>query len=229
MNEPLHCHREGAVLELTLNRPARRNALSRDLIAAMIETVHQATADAAVHVVLLTGAPPAFCAGLDLDEMPANATQHDITDLARLVDAIRALPKPLVAAVNGPAAAGGALLVTLADLASAAASATFGYPGIRRGLVAPIVIDPLRDAAGSRHAHHLLLTGDMIDADRARALGLVTSVVPDGELLAHARTQAASLAALPSAALARTKALLREPRIPPDDARHVAQCPPDAD
>lgn len=211
MSELLCIDRRGGVIELTLNRPAQRNALSRELIAALADALRAASADDAVRSVLLTGAPPAFCAGLDLQELAEtgrDADQHDTSALLGLYELIDGLPKPVIAAVNGPAVAGGAGLVCVCDIAICGATAQIGYPGIRRGLVAPIVMPYLLRLVGQRWARYLLLTGEMLSARQAVVAGLANEVVPDAELLARARYCADLFLSCPPAAVAQTKALL---------------------
>lgn len=215
MTKPLLTALHGASLELTLNRPARRNALSAELIEGLTGALRAAVADAGVRCVLLTGAPPAFCAGLDLHEVGATgraSAAHDTSGLLELYETIDNLPKPVIAAVNGPAVAGGAGLAAACDLVICAASAQLGYPGIRHGLVAPIVMSDLLRLVGERWAKFLLLTGEMLPAARAAEIGLVTEVVPDDELRARAGRWAALLAGHPPDALAQTKLTLRRLR-----------------
>src|SRR5262245_11769030 len=126
---------------ITLNRADKRNALSRGLIAALGEAFDRARADEAARCVILTGAGPVFCAGMDLAELaesiqqPAERTPvwEDALRLAKVYDQIYTFPKPTLAAVNGSAVAGGAGLVTVCDLAVATPEAKFGYPEVRRG------------------------------------------------------------------------------------------------
>jgi methylglutaconyl-CoA hydratase len=217
MNEPLvrYDYRPPAVL-LTLNRPDKRNAFSRDLIAALTTAVERARDDDAVRCVLVTGAGPAFCAGMDLTELSETITAdqdviwNDAVNLARLFDLIYTLPKPTIAVVNGAAVAGGAGLVTVCDLAVAAPTAKLGYPEVRRGLVAAMVMPHLLRHVGERAARWLLLTGELIDAVEAQRVGLVNAVVPAAELLSTADRWARSLAEGGPQALAMTKDLLRQ-------------------
>jgi methylglutaconyl-CoA hydratase len=202
---------------ITLNRPDRRNALSRALVAALTDAFRRARDDAAARCVLLTGAGSAFCAGMDLAELEqtvrsgpaANAVWDDSLHLATLYDLIYTLPKPTVAAVNGAAVAGGCGLVTVCDLAVAVPLAKFGYPEVRRGLVAAMVMPHLLRHVGERTARYLLLTGDLIDADEACKTGLVNLVVPAEDLMAKAHAWAHSLAEGGPNALAGTKELLQ--------------------
>jgi methylglutaconyl-CoA hydratase len=217
MSEPLvrYEHRPPAAL-LTINRADKRNALSRELITALTAAFERARDDASVRCVLFTGAGPAFCAGMDLAELSETieadqaVVWNDALNLARLFDLIYTLPKPTVAVVNGAAVAGGAGLVSVCDLAVAAPTAKFGYPEVRRGLVAAMVLPHLLRHVGERTARWLLLAGELIDAEEARRCGLVNAVVPAEELLPTADRWAASLAEGGPQALAATKDLLRQ-------------------
>jgi methylglutaconyl-CoA hydratase len=217
--------RSPAVL-LTLNRPDRRNALSRGLIAALTEAFTRARDDATARCVILTGAGNAFCAGMDLAELqealasgvasvpraPGKGGESPVWDdaqrLAALYDLIYTLPKPTIAAVNGTAVAGGAGLVSVCDLAVATPEARFGYPEVRRGLVAAMVMPHLLRQVGERTARHLLLTGELIDAEEARQTGFINAVVPAEQLLPRALAWGHSVAEGGPNALARTKELL---------------------
>jgi methylglutaconyl-CoA hydratase len=217
MTEPLvrYESRPPAVL-LTINRPDKRNALSRDLIATLTAAFDRARGDNAARCVLLTGAGPAFCAGMDLVELSANidaqqsAIWADALNLSRLFDLIYTLPKPTVALVNGSAVAGGAGLVSVCDLALAVPAAKFGYPEVRRGLVAAMVMPHLLRHVGERTARWLLLTGELIDAAAAQRVGLINEVVSADELQPTADRWARSLAEGGPEALATTKRLLQQ-------------------
>src|SRR5689334_24088797 len=171
---------------LTLNRPDRRNALSRGLIDALSQAVMRARDEETVRCVILTGAGNAFCAGMDLAELQESLTAgkgqqapvwDDALRLAKLYDLIYTLPKPTIAAVNGAAVAGGAGLVSACDLAVAVPEAKFGYPEVRRGLVAAMVMPHLLRHVGERAARYLLLTGELIGAEEACRTGLINAVV----------------------------------------------------
>jgi methylglutaconyl-CoA hydratase len=207
--------RGGAAI-ITLNRPDRRNALSRELIAGLTAAFTRARDDAAVRLVILTGAGNAFCAGMDLAELQeslAGAEQgpvwEDALRLAALYDLIYTLPRPTIAAVNGAAVAGGAGLATVCDLALAVPEARFGYPEVRRGLVAAMVMPHLLRHVGERTARYLLLTGELIDAAEAHRTGLVNAVVPADQLMTRAQLWGHSLCEGGPQALAQTKALLQ--------------------
>jgi methylglutaconyl-CoA hydratase len=203
-------------LVLTLNRPDRRNALSRDLIAALTEAFTRVRDDSAVRCVILTGSGHAFCAGMDLAELQESLgtdsgnspVWDDALRLATLYDLIYKLPKPTIAAVNGAAVAGGAGLVSVCDLAVAVPEARFGYPEVRRGLVAAMVMPHLLRHVGERMARHLLLTGDLIDAEEALGAGFINAVAPPEQLLTRALAWAHSMTEGGPQALAKTKELL---------------------
>ncbi len=199
------------VRRLLLNRPQRRNALCAELIAQLVHALAAARSDASVAALVLAGRGPAFCAGLDLDELEPQLTggqAADISPFVELLEALESCPKPLVAAVGGPATAGGATLALTCDCVVAGAAARFGYPGIARGLVAPVVVEPLVRAVGPRRARRLLLTGELVAAREAAALGLCDEVVPDNQLEQRAQQCARRLAEIPAAAVARWKQLL---------------------
>ena len=207
--------REQAAI-LTINRADKRNALSRALISAIHEAVDRVADDPKVRAVILTGAGSVFCAGMDLEELQgsldANAQETPVWDdalrLARLYDRLYRLPKPTIAAVNGAAVAGGAGLVSVCDLAVSVPGAKFGYPEVRRGLVAAMVLPHLMRHVGERVARHLLLTGELIDAEAARAAGFLNLVVPPEKLLDQALAWARACAEGGPMALALTKDLL---------------------
>jgi len=217
MSTPLDVTQHGFALELTLNRPECRNALSRELIHALRESLRHAAEASDVRCVIITGAPPAFCAGLDLREVVAgNTTVYDATALLELYEQIDTLPKPVVAAVNGPAVAGGAGLLTACDLVICGESARIGYPGIRHGLVAPLLVPYLVRVVGERRARYLLLTGELLTAAQAVAFGLANELVSDHELLWRVRQIAAGLAEHPPEAVRRMKHVFQSLRT--DDA-----------
>jgi len=201
---------------ISLNRPDKRNALSRALIQSLKDAFLRAKDDSTARCVILTGGGPAFCAGMDLSELaetlhqPAeSAVWEDAQRLAGLYELIYTFPKPTIAAVNGAAVAGGAGLVTVCDLAIAVPSAMFGYTEVRRGLVAAMVMPHLLRHVGERCARHLLLTGDLIDAAEACRTGLINRVVSPEELLNQAMAWAKSIADGGPNALAFTKSLLQ--------------------
>ncbi len=189
--------REG-VARLTLNRPEKRNALSRELLAELEAAIDRLAADRAVRVVVLAARGPVFCAGHDLGEMIgcAEAQYHDLFALcARVMLGLRRLPQPVIARVQGPATAAGCQLVAACDLAVAAADATFATPGVKIGLFCTTPMVPLVRAVPAKVALEMLLTGRPITAQRAFEVGLVNRVVPAAELDAAVRDYAGAILA----------------------------------
>ena len=201
------------ILTLTLNRPEKRNALSSELIELLHRSLDQADLDADVRVVLLRGAGKDFCAGADLDELlasvdhPPAANEAAALRLGLLFSRIRELPKPVLAVVQGRVLAGGAGLATACDLVLAGSGSQLGYPEIQRGFAPAMVMTLLRRLVGEKVALDLVLTGRVLSAEEARAVGLVTRVVPDGELESAAQVLARALAGSSASALALTKQL----------------------
>ncbi len=204
--------RDGGVLTLTLNRPDVLNALNREVHAALHEGLERARTDPAVRAVVITGAGRGFCVGQDLQEFSSGA--GDVADNLRAnyhrnVLAIRALEKPVIAAVNGAAAGAGLSLALACDVRVAAASATFVPAFIKIGLVP----DSggtwlLRRLLGFARAFEWLTTGRRLAAEEARAWGLVSEVVADEELPDRAREVAQLYAEMPTRAVWHTKRLL---------------------
>ena len=190
---------EDGVAWLTLNRPKARNALSMDLIAALDEALAAAGADRSVHVVVLAGAGPAFCAGHDLRELRANPTRaaYEATFAlcAKLMTRIVRLPKPVIARVHGVATAAGCQLVASCDLAVAADNARFATPGVNIGLFCSTPMVALSRNVGRKAAMEMLLTGELIAAERAREIGLTNRIVPEAELDAAVSALAGQIAA----------------------------------
>jgi methylglutaconyl-CoA hydratase len=209
----LYTHR-GPAAVLTMNRADKRNALSRALILALSDAFQRAANDPAARCVILTGAGPAYCAGMDLDELrgtlgaDSEKVWDDAQKLSALYHFIYTLPKPTIAAVNGAAVAGGAGLVTVCDLAVAIPDAKFGYPEVRRGLVAAMVMPHLLRHVGERMARWLLLSGELIDGISALRAGLINGITMPETLLDTADNWAKSLAEGGPNALAGTKAIL---------------------
>ncbi len=201
---------------LTLDRPHVKNALSRALRSELMAALAAAQRDDRVRVIVITGAGDAFCAGLDLRELEETVTlspakhRADTSALAELLLAIVRCPKPVVAAVNGPAVAGGAGIVTACDVAFAAPAARFGYTEARIGFVAALVSVLLLRQVGEKNARELLLGAHLIGAERAAAIGLVNDVVADGSVLDAAVAFAERLAGNAPGSLAATKGLLAD-------------------
>lgn len=215
-DSPLRTSLANGVLDLTLNRPAKRNALSAELIELLHRALEQADLDSEVRVVLIRGAGKDFCAGADLDELLASADKSEAENVASalrlgsLFEALRKLPKPVIALVQGRALAGGAGLATACDLVLAAKSAQLGYPEIQRGFVPAMVTTLIRRLVGEKTALDLILTGRVLTADEAHTAGLISRVVPDAELERQGSEVARGLGASSLSALALTKRLFYE-------------------
>ena len=208
---------------LTLNRPHARNALSVALMSALEETFADLARDPEIRLVVIGGAGPAFCAGHDLREIRANpgreAYEALFSQCSRLMTSIVRLPKPVIARVHGIATAAGCQLVASCDLAVAADSARFATPGVNIGLFCSTPMVSLSRAVGRKAAVELLLTGDLLDAARAREIGLINRVVPEGELDAAVTALARQIADKSPIALAIGKeAFYRQAEMPLDDA-----------
>jgi enoyl-CoA hydratase/carnithine racemase len=189
----------GDVLRLVLNRPAARNALSVALMTALGEALDRAAREPAVRVVVIAGAGPAFCAGHDLRELRADprpaAYERVFARCSELMLAIVRLPKPVIAEVHGIATAAGCQLVATCDLAVAAEETRFATPGVDIGLFCSTPMVALSRAVGRKPALEMLLTGEPIDAVRAREIGLVNRVVPGAGLRAAVDDLARRIAA----------------------------------
>jgi methylglutaconyl-CoA hydratase len=183
---------------ITLNRPERRNALNPQLIAELTHAVGDASV-CNCGVVVLTGAGTAFCSGMDLENLKSMSVQRpedqraDAESTMWMMRRLYELTKPTIAAVNGPAIAGGTGLATLCDFTLAAPSAKFGYTEVRIGFIPAIVSVFLLEMIGEKKAKTLLLSGRILDAQEALSLGLVTEVVPEGELMNRTRALALTL------------------------------------
>jgi len=190
--------REG-VVRLVLNRPQARNALSRALMAALRHELDAIALDAAARVVVIAGAGPGFCSGHDLKELrglPRRAAyEATFADCAALMQAIVALPRPVIAEVHGIASAAGCQLVATCDLAVAGAAARFATPGVNIGLFCSTPMVALTRNVGRKQAMEMLLVGEPVDADTALRLGLVNRVVQDDRLAAETMAMARAIAA----------------------------------
>lgn len=212
----LRVHKNNGVLTLTLDRAEKRNALNATVMAELTGALESAASDATCRVVVLTGAGEAFCAGMDLGHLEAlgakTEQEHrdDSQQIARLLRTLYDLPKPTIAAVNGAAIAGGMGLATVCDFTLAVPEAKFGYTEVRIGFVPAIVSAYLREQIGDKRARDLLLTGRLIKADEAYALGLVTRVVPAAELMDEVTKLAGKLVENSPEAMTATKRLLSE-------------------
>lgn len=206
---------DGGVATITLNRPDKRNAISFELIDDLLRALDEvAKADAIVLIV--TGAGKAFCSGMDLDNLKSllgRSPEQNLEDSRTMVKLFRTLyefPKVTIAAVNGPAIAGGTGLALLCDFTLAVPDAKFGYTEVRIGFVPAIVSTFLLRQVGEKRARDLLLTGRIFDADEAARMGLVSEIVEPDKLLPRAHELAALLMQNSSASLRATKQLLTD-------------------
>jgi methylglutaconyl-CoA hydratase len=205
---------DAGIFSITLNRPAKRNALSEEMIDLLHRALEEADLNPDVRVVLIRGAGSDFCAGADLDELLASAdrtlmeNEESALRLGQIFQRLRVLPKAVICLVQGRALAGGAGLATACDLVLAGTGAQLGYPEIQRGFVPAMVTTMLRRLAGEKTALDLILTGRVLSAEEARTAGLVSRVVADGSLEAEGLALAQRLAGSSASALALTKRLL---------------------
>ena len=204
---------EDHVSTLTLNRPEKRNAISREMIEELHRSLQEIELSPA-RVVILAGAGPVFSSGMDLNylqEFPSLSKADIWADARRIAGLFRRLwgfPKVLIAAVHGPAIAGGTGLATLADFTLASPEARFGYTEVRIGFMPAIVASFLVRQIGEKAARGLLLSGKLIGAEEACRIGLVSEVVPADKLMERAKGLAQELASLSPLALVHTKRLI---------------------
>lgn len=194
---------------LTLNRPDKRNALSIDLMAALTEAVVSVQNQPSQRVIVLQGAGPVFCSGLDLEEArDEHLAFHSSEMVQKMLHTVAGTPLVTIAAVHGAAVAGGSGLMSTCDFAIAAQGVRIGYPEVRRGLVAGLVMTFLQRQLKERHVRELLLLGEFIDAHRAWEMGLINRVVPSDHVMQEAMLMAETVIKGAPSALAHTKHLL---------------------
>ncbi len=200
--------REGAVLRLILNRGPARNALSEGLMAALQGALDQAAAERGIRVVIIAANGPAFCAGHDLKEMTARRKDEDkgkayfaalFAQCSKLMQTIVRHPSPVIAQVHGIATAAGCQLVASCDLAVAASEARFATPGVNIGLFCSTPMVALSRNVGRKPAMEMLLTGEMVTADHAKAIGLINRVAAPEKLEAETLALANLIASKPRA------------------------------
>jgi enoyl-CoA hydratase len=230
--EHLLVEKSGHVLIAKMNRPEAKNAFSPNMLGRLMEVWETANADDEVRAVVLTGSDTVFCAGADLKAMMAEPAADDTYAQRMRSDADLAwkallrhyrLEKPLIAAVEGPAIAGGTEILQATDIRVAGASATFGVAEVRRGLF-PLGGSTvrLRRQLPYTVAAELLLTGKTITAAEALQWGLIGSVVPDGQALTRALEIAEAIAANgPLAVKAVKRSLIATEGLPEDEALKV--------
>jgi methylglutaconyl-CoA hydratase len=196
---------------LTLNRPERRNALSLQLLSELVSAIKAASDESHERILILRGAGAAFCTGLDLKEAADQTKAQDTADLvAETLITLSQTRLVTIAAVHGAAVAGGAGIMSACDYVVAAEKTKIGYPEVRRGLVAGLVMTFLRRQLLERDIRELLLGSDLIDAERAREMGLVNRVVPADNVMAEAEGFAEKVLQGAPSAVAQTKRLIEE-------------------
>jgi enoyl-CoA hydratase/carnithine racemase len=195
--------RDGETSVLTLNRPAARNSLSEALLLALSAAFTDIAADGSIRTVVIAANGPAFCAGHDLKELTSRRGdadggrgffRHIMTTCSAMMQQIVNLPQPVIAAVQGMASAAGCQLVASCDLAIASMAAKFATPGVDIGLFCSTPMVALSRNVPRKHAMHMLLTGDAVEAEEAARLGLVNRAVAPGEERAAALSLARAVA-----------------------------------
>ncbi|HKB67472.1 MAG TPA: enoyl-CoA hydratase-related protein [Pyrinomonadaceae bacterium] len=205
---------EGAVARLTLNRPEKRNALNEALIGGLKDSLRKATDNAAVRVVVISGAGSDFCSGADLASLQKIAdgsvaeNTADASSLMELFVLMRQVSVPVVAAVRGKALAGGCGLASACDIVLASADAQFGYPEVKVGFVPAMVMAILRRNISEKRAFELITRGEQISAADARQFGLVNQVFPEENFESAVTTYVNGFANVSKSAVALTKTLL---------------------
>jgi methylglutaconyl-CoA hydratase len=204
----------GPVATITMNRPEKRNAISTVMIEELLGALNEAQTDAAVRVLILTGSGKAFCSGMDLETLQSIAGQTpeenlgDSRLMARIFQRIYCFSKPIIAAVNGAAIAGGCGFATFTDITLAVPEAKFGYTEVRIGFIPALVSVLLRRQIGEKRSRELLLTGKLFDSAEAYRLGLVTEIVAPEQLMERAKAYAEIFLAASPTSLEHTKRLL---------------------
>src|SRR6266404_6368758 len=196
---------------LTLNRPERRNALTIELLTELTAEIEAASADEQQRVLILRGAGAAFCTGLDLKEAADPRKAHATAEMvAKTLITLSQTRLITMAAVHGVAVAGDAGIMSACDFVVAAERTKIGYPEVRRGLVAGLVMTFLRRQVGERNMRELLLGSELIDAKRALEIGLINRVVAKDDLMSEAQKFADSVLQGAPNALTQTKKLIEE-------------------
>src|SRR5882762_2585752 len=203
----------GEIAKVTLDRPDKRNAISTQMIAELqtaLDTIEKSHS----RVVIVTGAGKAFCAGMDLDMLAAITkqspaeNQDDARRIAKMLRRIWSFPRPMIAAVNGAAYAGGCGIATLCDFTLAVPEAKFGYTEVKIGFLPAIVSVFLTRQIGDKRSRDLLLTGRIIEPAEAKEIGLINEIVPAEKLMGRAKELADILVAASPASVTRAKRLL---------------------
>lgn len=202
------------IARITLNRPEKRNALDGEMVAELKSVFSASAADDSCRVVLLTGAGTDFCSGADLanlEKTARNSVLDNMADARATADLflmMRNHPRPVIAAVQGRALAGGCGIASACDIILAAQSAQFGYPEVNIGFVPAMVMAILRRSVSEKAAFELVVTGEMVSAARAHEIGLVHRVFGDDQFSSEVEAYVATLAAKSASAVMLSKRLL---------------------
>ncbi|WP_224996001.1 enoyl-CoA hydratase/isomerase family protein [Cesiribacter sp. SM1] len=223
-------HIQNRIAYITLNRPEKRNALNAETVSELKQAFKEATADSAVKVIVLGGEGKAFCAGADLaylQQLQNNTFEENLADsqhLMQLFHQIYTLNKPVIAAINGHALAGGCGLATVCDFSFSVPEAKFGYTEVKIGFIPAIVKVFLLRKIGEGRAKELLLGGQLITADKAAQWGLINEVVDTGMLQQRVETFATMLCTQNSGqSMALTKQMIaRVQELPLEEALQYA-------
>ncbi len=223
---------DNGVYRLTLNDAKRRNALSEEMMSSLSESVNKASTNNAIRVIVIAANGPAFCAGHDLKQMTAGRNSKDkghkyfqevFSKCSSLMQSITNNPKPVIAEVAGVAAAAGCQLVASCDLAIAGESARFVTPGVNIGLFCSTPMVALSRNVSNKAAMEMLLTGEMIDAEKAERIGLINRVAKDENLSDSAMAMAKVIASKSSMTLKTGKlAFYKQKEMPLEDAYNYA-------
>jgi enoyl-CoA hydratase len=202
---------DGVVL-LTLDRPDRRNALNAELRGLLADTLARLATDESCRVVVLAGNGPTFCAGFDLDEIRAAASLETLfAEADAYHHAVYSFPKPIIAAIHGPAVAGGMDLALMCDLRIAGVEATFGQPQVKAGI--PAAFDLVASVVAEPIARDICLTGRLFGATEALSMGMVNHLAEGDDLIEAALALATEIASSPASAAAKAQFLASQPQL----------------
>ncbi|HJL83079.1 MAG TPA: enoyl-CoA hydratase/isomerase family protein [Acidimicrobiales bacterium] len=202
---------DGVVL-LTLDRPDRRNALNAELRGLLADTLARLATDESCRVVVLAGNGPTFCAGFDLDEIRAAASLETLfAEADAYHHAVYSFPKPIIAAIHGPAVAGGMDLALMCDLRIAGVEATFGQPQVKAGI--PAAFDLVASVVAEPVARDICLTGRLFGATEALSMGMVNHLAEGDDLIEAALALATEIASSPASAAAKAQFLASQPQL----------------
>jgi enoyl-CoA hydratase/carnithine racemase len=213
MTKQILSETKNRIVSITINRPEVKNALNQSCIAELVTVFEEISGDSSVGCIILSGqGKEAFCSGADLKEFSVKRNLEEKTDyfeaLARLISVIRSCPKPVIAKVHGYALAGGLALVAASDIVLAANDSKFSLPELKVGMVPGIVMLALEEVINKRALNYLSLTADIIDADEALQIGLISKIYVKNVLDKKAQELAEEISAFSRTGLATTKNML---------------------